>query len=122
MLWRHKRFKHKNTQVRRFLKRDRDERDVASTVGTIMALLVFLTFLTLFTNSYVPIWMMDNERSHMNEVVDQFGSLKGKSDMMMVNFMINMQSNLNMYQTITLGANGIPVFASPTAGILTYAP
>lgn len=108
------------TQVRRFLKRD--EGGVASTVGTIMALLVFLTFLTLFTNSYIPIWMVDNERSHMNEVVDQFGSLKGKSDMMMVNFMINGQSNLNMYQTITLGANGIPVFASATAGLLTYAP
>lgn len=87
-----------------------------------MALLVFLTFLALFTNSYIPIWMVDNERGHMNEVMDQFGSLKGKVDMMSVSSEITGQSNLNMYQSIALGAPGIPVFASPTAGLLTYSP
>jgi hypothetical protein len=87
-----------------------------------MALLVFLTFLTLFTNSYIPIWMVDNERGHMNTVMDQFGNLKGKVDMMSVSSEITGNSNLNMYQSIALGAPGIPVFASPTAGLLTYSP
>jgi len=87
-----------------------------------MALLVFLTFLTLFTNSYIPIWMVDNERGHMNEVMDQFGNLKGKVDMMSIGSEITGTSDLNMYQSIALGAPGIPVFASPTAGLLTYSP
>lgn len=87
-----------------------------------MALLVFLTFLTLFTNSYIPIWMVDNERSHMNEVMDQFGGLKSDVDGMVVNAEINGRTDLNMFAPITLGANGIPVFASPTAGLLTYSP
>jgi hypothetical protein len=106
--------------VRRFLKRDKE--GVASTVGTIMALLVFLTFLTLFTNSYVPVWMIDNERTHMNTVMDQFGELKGKVDNLVVNAEITGTSNLNMYAPVTLGAAGIPVFAAPTLGQLTYGP
>lgn len=111
-----------NTQVRRFLKRDSDERGVASTVGTIMALLVFLTFLTLFTNSYIPVWMTDNERSHMNDVMDQFGGLKSKVDAMVINAEVTGRTDLNMFAPITLGSAGIPIFASPTAGLLTYAP
>ena len=118
MLERPKRSVCKVTQVRRFLKRDRDERGVASTVGTIMALLVFLTFLTLFTNSYIPIWMVDNERTHMNTVMNQFGEMRGKVDVLSVTG----ETNHNMYQSIDLGADGIPVFASATAGLLTYQP
>ncbi|MDD1770340.1 MAG: hypothetical protein LUO79_04560 [Methanomassiliicoccales archaeon] len=106
----------------RLLKKDRDERGVASTVGTIMALLVFLTFLALFTNSYVPVWMLDNERTHMNEVFDQFGDLKGKADNMVVMASTTGSTSLNMYAPITLGANGIPIFAAATAGQLTYVP
>ncbi len=123
MLERPKRSVCKPTQVRRFLKRDRDERGVASTVGTIMALLVFLTFLTLFTNSYIPIWMVDNERNHMNTVMNEFGELKGKVDVLSLNAASsNGMTDITMYQTIDLGADGIPVFASPTAGLLSYQP
>jgi len=123
MLERPKRSVCKPTQVRRFLKRDRDERGIASTVGTIMALLVFLTFLTLFTNSYIPVWMVDNERNHMNEVINQFGEMKGKIDILSLNAASsNGMTDITMYQTIDLGADGIPVFASPTAGLLSYQP
>ena len=111
-----------NRQNGRFLKRKRDEEGVASTVGTIMALLVFLTFLTLFTNSYVPVWMIDNERSHMNQAMDQFGGIKGKVDDLVVMAEVTGRTDLNMYGPLTLGANGIPVFASPTAGELIYSP
>ncbi len=102
------------------LKRDRE--GVASTVGTIMALLVFITFLALLTNSYVPAWMQDNERSHMSEVFNQFGEMKGKIDSLIVSAQITGESSVNLYQTISLGSEGVPVFASPTAGLLSYIP
>ncbi len=102
------------------LKRDRE--GVASTVGTIMALLVFITFLALLTNSYVPAWMQDNERSHMSEVFNQFGELKGKIDSLIVSAQITGDGSINLYQPISLGSEGVPVFASPTAGLLTYIP
>ena len=114
--------KSRNRRNGRFLKRKRDEEGVASTVGTIMALLVFLTFLTLFTNSYVPVWMIDNERSHMNQAMDQFGGIKGKVDDLTVMAEVTGRTDLNMYGPVTLGANGIPVFASSTAGQLIYSP
>ncbi|MDD1743735.1 MAG: hypothetical protein LUO85_03825 [Methanomassiliicoccales archaeon] len=114
--------KSSNRKNGRFLKRKRDEEGVASTVGTIMALLVFLTFLTLFTNSYVPVWMIDNERSHMSQAMDQFGGIKGKVDDLVVMAEVTGRTDLNMYGPVTLGANGIPVFASPTAGQLIYSP
>jgi hypothetical protein len=97
-----------------------------------MALLVFLTFLTLFTNSYIPVWMLDNERNHMSTVIDQFGEMKGKVDLLSINAdmaqkalelgLTPINTELTMYQTIDLGADGIPVFASPTAGLLNYQP
>jgi len=105
---------------RHFLKRDRD--GVASTVGTIMALLVFMTFLSMFTNSYIPVWMQDNERAHMNQVINQFADLKGKIDSLIVTAQVTGSTTIRMYSPITLGAQGIPVFASPTAGLLTYSP
>lgn len=105
---------------RHFLKRDRE--GVASTVGTIMALLVFMTFLSMFTNSYIPVWMQDNERAHMNQAINQFADLKGKIDSLIVTAQVTGSSTIHMYSPITLGAQGIPVFASPTAGLLTYSP
>ncbi len=103
-----------------FLRRDRE--GVASTVGTIMALLVFLAFMALITNSYVPAWMLDNERAHMNSVIDQFGELKGDIDAMIVEQKITGSSSVNMYAPIKLGADGVPLFASPTAGLLKLSP
>ncbi|KQM11088.1 hypothetical protein AOA80_10500 [Methanomassiliicoccales archaeon RumEn M1] len=104
----------------RFLKDDRE--GVASTIGTIMALLVFLSLMALITNSYVPAWMMDNEREHMNQVIDQFGGLKGKVDGMMVQWTIRGSPSGPMYAPISLGSSGVPLFASPTIGILRTVP
>lgn len=100
----------------RFLRQDRE--GVASTIGTIMALLVFLSLMALITNSYVPAWMMDNEREHMNQVIDQFGGLKGKVDGMVVQWTIRGSPSGPMYAPISLGSSGVPLFASPTIGIL----
>ena len=100
----------------KFIKKDKE--GVASTVGTIMALLVFLTFLTMFTNTYIPIWMKENEKNHMDVVLNQFGDLKGKVDSLVVNAQVTGRPTINMYQPITLGSDGVPVFATATAGYL----
>ena len=87
-----------------------------------MALLVFLSLMALITNSYVPAWMMDNEREHMNQVIDQFGGLKGKVDGMVVQWTIRGSPSGPMYAPISLGSAGVPLFASPTIGILKTVP
>jgi hypothetical protein len=66
--------------------------------------------------------MIDNERSHMNQAMDQFGGIKGKVDDLVVMADVTGRTDLNMYGPVTLGANGIPVFASPTVGELIYSP
>lgn len=103
-----------------FLKKDR--RGVASTVGTIMALMVFIALLALITNSYVPAWMLDNERSHMNQVADQFGQLKSDVDSMVLQQRVNGDNSIKMYAPIKLGSEGVPLFATPTVGLLSYVP
>ncbi len=79
---------------------------MASTVGTLMALLVFLTLLTMFTNTYIPIWMKENEKTHMDEVLNQFGDLKGKVDSLIVNAQVTGKPTVNMYQSIALAPRG----------------
>lgn len=104
----------------KFIKRDKE--GVASTVGTIVALLVFLTFLTLFTNTYIPIWMKENEKNHMDVVLNQFGDMKGKVDSLIVNAQVTGRPTINMYQPLTLGSDGVPVFATATAGYVFLKP
>ncbi len=104
----------------KFIKKDKE--GVASTVGTIMALLVFLTFLTMFTNTYIPIWMKENEKNHMDEVLNQFGDMKGKVDSLIVNAQVTGRPTINMYQSFALGSDGVPVFATATAGYIFLKP
>ncbi len=99
-----------------------NDEGVASTVGTIMALMVFLSFLSLMTNSYVPVWMEDNESNHVNIVENQFGTLKWSVDNQILGSQITGHSDVVMYTPITLSAAGVPVFASPTAGALQIIP
>lgn len=99
-----------------------NEEGVASTVGTIMALLVFLTFFGMFTNQFVPVWMSDNESTHMSEVVSQFTTLKSSIDMSIANNANSRIAPTPVFVPITLSSSGIPVFAAATAGILYYVP
>ncbi len=104
----------------KFIRKDKE--GVASAVGTIMALLVFLTFITLFTNTYIPIWMKENEKTHMDDVLNQFGDLKGKVDSLSVNAQVTGRTSITMYQSLTLGSKGVPVFATATAGYMFLKP
>jgi len=111
-------------QVRRLRQ---DESGVASTVGTIMALLVFLTFMSMIVNQYVPVWMKDSEASHMSGTFGQFGTLKGNIDLQMLAALMAQMSGVHYipittFSPITLGLDGIPIFAGPTAGNLNSYP
>ena len=92
---------------------------VASTVGTIMALMVFLAFLSMFTSQYVPVWMEENEASHMNVVYSQFANLKQSVDIQIQAGLILGSSQVQVFSPMKLGANGIPMFAAPTPGYLS---
>ena len=104
-----------------------DEKGVASTLGTTMALLVFLTFLSLIVNQYVPAWMKESEAAHVNTVIGQFGNLKGAIDLQV----LAAHSAANAGQiyipvtattAITLGVDGVPIFASSTPATMTAFP
>lgn len=99
-----------------------DDEGVAATVGTIMALLVFLTFMGLFTNQFVPVWMSDNESAHMSTAVEQFINLKSAIDLAISRNPNSLVAPSPIFVPITLSSAGIPIFAGPTAGILTLSP
>jgi hypothetical protein len=104
-----------------------DESGVASTVGTIMALLVFLTFMSMIVNQYVPVWMKDSEAAHMSGAFGQFGTFKGSLDLQMLAAVTAQISGVHYipittFSAITLGLDGIPIFAGPTTGDLSSFP
>ena len=95
-----------------------DDDGVASTVGTIMALMVGMTLLSLFTGQYVPVWMEENEASHMSSAYGQFATLKQAVDMQILAGSLQGTSQVQMFTPVKLGAEGIPMFAAPTIGRL----
>jgi hypothetical protein len=95
---------------------------VASTVGTIMALMVFMSLLSVFTNQYVPVWMEDNEAKHMNLVESQVGMLKHGIDTQILVGQMGGALDISVYSPITLGSEGVPMFAAPTQGYLDIMP
>ncbi len=97
-----------------------DDEGVASTIGTIMSLLVFLTFMGMFTNQFVPVWMSDNESAHMATVVQQMIYLKSQIDGLVADYSNSLLAPTPVFVPITLHAQGIPIFAAPTAGILQF--
>jgi hypothetical protein len=95
---------------------------VASTVGTIMALMVFMALLSVFTNQYVPVWMEDNEAKHMNLVESQIGMLKHGIDTQILVGQLGGATEMSVYSPITLGSDGVPMFAASTQGYLDILP
>lgn len=96
----------------------KSEEGVATTVGTIMALLVFLSLLSLITQQYVPIWMEDNEAYHMDDVQGEFARLKGGID----SLILNDQKGYPRFSSVTLGSEGIPLFAGSTPSAIRFNP
>ncbi len=99
-----------------------NDEGVAATVGTIMSLLVFISLMGIFTNQFVPVWMSDNESTHMSAVIEQFINLKSSIDISISNNPNSLIAPSPIFVPITLSTAGIPVFAGPTAGILSLSP
>lgn len=99
-----------------------DDEGVAATVGTIMSLLVFLTFMGVFTNQFIPVWMGDNESSHMSDVIQQILALKSDIDGLITDYADSLIAPTPLVVPVTLSSQGIPVFAAPTSGVLSYVP
>ncbi len=99
-----------------------DDEGVSATIGTIMSLLVFLTFLGMFTNQFLPVWMSDNESTHMSDAIGQFTTLKSSVDISISNYANSLIAPSSIFIPVTLSAPGVPVFAASTAGILTLTP
>jgi hypothetical protein len=97
-----------------------DDEGVAATIGTIMSLLVFLTFMGMFTNQFVPVWMSDNESTHMAEAITQMVGLKADIDGLVVDYSNSQLAPSPIVAPFTLHAPGIPIFAEATAGILEF--
>ncbi len=113
--------------MKRIRRLQEDESGVASTVGTIMALLVFLSFMSLIVNQYVPVWMKDAEAAHMSGAFGQFGTVKGSIDLQKLAAQMAQTSGthyvpITTYTAVTLGVDGVPIFASPTTADLNSYP
>ena len=91
-------------------------------MGTIMTILVFLTFMGVFTSQVVPAWMSDNESAHMSQAIQQIVSLKSSIDGLIVDYANRLLAPNPVMVPVTLSASGIPVFAAPTSGILSFYP
>lgn len=120
----HLRFRYcRNSAVERIKKSPRwgDDEGVAATIGTIMSLLVFLTFMGMFTNQFVPVWMGDNESTHMATVMTQIIGFKADIDGLVADYANSVIAPAPIVAPVTLHAPGIPVFAEATAGVLMFA-
>ncbi|UCE91972.1 MAG: hypothetical protein JSV90_02180 [Methanobacteriota archaeon] len=87
-----------------------------------MSLLVFLTFMGVFTNQFIPVWMGDNESAHMSDAIEQILALKSDIDGLITDYADSLIAPTPLVIPVTLHAQGIPVFAAATSGILSYVP
>ena len=102
----------------RTVKRKEKEEGVSAVIGTIMALMVFMFLFGMIQNQYIPVAMKDTEANHMVQVESQFSQLKYGIDSLILNNGVN----YSMYTPMTLGSEGMPVFASQTPGYLGLMP
>jgi hypothetical protein len=91
------------------------DRGVASVIGTLFALLLGVTILSAFMTQYVPVYMKTNEFQHDNQLLSQISEMKTIIDL----YVATGQVNFSFTAPITLGANGIPIFAPSTPSLLT---
>ena len=93
-----------------------DRRAVAAVIGTLLALLVFLSIFGIFLTQYLPLWMTDNESQFSITVSSQFAQMKHDVDLLV----LDGQAGHSVVDPITMRSEGVPVFAQPTQGILTF--
>ncbi len=94
------------------------EKGVASVIGTLFALLLGVTLLSLFMTQYVPTYMHTSEAQRDMTLLSQYSQIKTDVDVLIS----TSQLNYTIYSSLTLGANGIPIFGVSTPSSLRIEP
>ena len=90
----------------------------ASAVGAMLALMIVVIILSMITLYYVPVWMEEKERGHMNTVQKEFMDLSATVS----SLIINNDKSSEGKNTVVLGNEGIPFFSVGTMGTLKIDP
>ena len=90
----------------------------ASAVGAMLSLMIVIIILSMITLHYVPVWMEEKERNHMNTVQKEFMDLSATVN----SLIINDDKNSEGKNTVVLGNEGIPFFSIGTMGTLKIDP
>ncbi|MDP8011397.1 MAG: hypothetical protein ACP5F1_00630 [Thermoplasmata archaeon] len=98
--------------------KENKEKGVASVIGTLFALLLAVTILSAFMTQYVPVYMKTNEAQHDIEVLSDFSQIKTFTDLLVATG----EENYSFSVPVTMGANGIPIFAPSTPSMLQISP
>lgn len=93
----------------------KNKEGVSAPVGMMLILIIFIIILAIITQYYVPIWMTDKEAKQMKQVENDFSQLKLNIDLQILNG--NKYFPLNT--PISLGTEGMPIFATGTSGTLS---
>lgn len=96
----------------------RGQRGIAAVIGTLLALLVFMTLFGIFITEFLPLWMTDNEASEANAVEAQLGQVKTCMDLLA----LEGTRGETCSTPVPLEAQGVPIFAQPTQGTLSFQP
>jgi len=91
-------------------------RAVTAVIGTLLALLVFLSIFGIFLTQYVPLWMTENELQLSITVANQMAQIKHDVDLLALEGL----PGRSVSDPVTMQSQGVPVFAQPTQGILTF--
>lgn len=90
----------------------------ASAVGAMLALMIVVIILSMITLYYVPVWMEEKERVHMNTVQKEFMDLSATVN----SLIINNDKDSEGKNPVVLGIEGIPFFSIGTMGTLRIDP
>ncbi|MDI6916259.1 MAG: hypothetical protein QMC80_00500 [Thermoplasmatales archaeon] len=90
----------------------------ASAVGAMLTVIIVIIVLSMITLYYVPVWMEEKERNHMNTVQKEFMDLSATVS----SLIINNDKSSEGKNTVVLGNEGIPFFSIGTMGTLKIDP
>lgn len=96
----------------------RNKEGVSASVGMMLVVIIFIIVLSIITQYYVPIWMTDQESKQMKTVENNLSQLKLNIDLQI----LTGNKYYPLTTPISLGTEGLPVFAVGTSGTLSVNP
>jgi len=84
--------------------------------------MIVIIILSMITLHYVPVWMEEKERNHMNTVQKEFMDLSATVNSLIINSDETVGGKVVGKNTVVLGNEGIPFFSIGTMGTLKIDP